>query len=155
MRVRSRRWFRYALTLLFSGSILFVVSPAAQADTDIYMYQSTTVYSSTTADHVFIDSYLDVSPAHQHIRGCGDMMVASSSVVHVQIDKINLGTYNGVVATAGPKNSQYGLITDFCTPSVQLTCHLYAVHLYYSIRWRDGSLTKGDIPPWYGDPWCI
>lgn len=74
--------------------------------------------------------------------------------VHVQIDRVNLGTPSGVIASGGPANGQNGFIAAY-TGRVNYDCvNEYRVRVYFSIRWSNGTLTSNVVGPLTRLPEC-
>ena len=67
--------------------------------------------------------------------------------VHVQIDKINLGSPYGVLASGGPYNGQTGFVSGYTGRTGYDCADSYRVRLYISIRWSNGHLSSGIVGP--------
>lgn len=66
---------------------------------------------------------------------------------HVQIDLLNLSENSAIIGQLVNENSTSGSIYDETAAYGPNSCGItYAVHLHYSIRWWDGSLTQDDLP---------
>ena len=140
-------WLPRVLVTCAVMATLFIAVPHAHAGTSHKTLCGVVLRGS---ESVGICVWMDTG--NGHIRGEGSMS-ASNSHIHVQIDKINLGTANGVVATtSGPKNSSTGYIPEYYTKSINEGCGPYHARLYYSIRWSDGTLLSNQQTPltdWY------
>lgn len=70
-----------------------------------------------------------------------------ASGVHVQIDRINLGSPYGVLASGGPFNGQTGFVSGYTGRTGYDCADSYRVRLYLSIRWSNGVLSSGIVGP--------
>jgi hypothetical protein len=95
-----------------------------------------------------------------HTRGYGK--VTNRTALRVRIDKVNLGSRFGVEQTVGAGSSTTGVarratpwdrIVDAANnPDPSAPCD-YRVRVYFSVRWRDGTLGRGSLlSDWYDNP---
>lgn len=141
-------WLPSLLAVCIAMTSLFVVALNVQAESQGHHCEKPAPKNGNEMVKVCV--WIDTG--NGNIRA-GGLMSATNNRIHVQIDKINLGTENGVIATTpGPKNSQGGDIPDYYTKSVKEVCGPYHARLYYSIRWSNGTLLANqstDLTPWY------
>lgn len=149
-----KRWSAITVTLTAAAAVVGGAPTAAHATLTGVQCPAVVRYAATN-EQVVICQGFDTSTGMgpYTIAGYGELAAYRgvqgypASGVHVQIDKINLGSPYGVLATGGPYNGQTGFVSGYTGRTGYDCDDSYRVRLYISIRWSNGVLHSGIVGP--------